>query len=89
MENITVQSRITPELKEASEHILNAMGLKTSEAIRLFLHQVVNSKGLPFRPSVRHVPNSVTKESFIEMQEGKFSTSSLCDFKKEQEEIDD
>lgn len=69
MENITVQSRITPELKEASESILNAMGLKTSEAIRLFLQQVVNSEGLPFRPTIK-TPNQKTLSAIRELDDG-------------------
>ena len=69
MENITVQSRITPELKEKAEDILNAMGLKTSEAIRLFLQQVVNSEGLPFRPSIK-VPNKETYDAIRELESG-------------------
>lgn len=68
MENITVQSRITPELKEASENILNALGLKTSEAIRLFLQQVVNSEGLPFRPTIK-TPNRETLEALKELDD--------------------
>jgi len=37
MANITVQARISPELKEQAEAILAAMGLTTADGIRLFL----------------------------------------------------
>ena len=43
-----IRTRIDPELKEASEHILHQLGLSTAEAIRLFLAQVTLRNGLPF-----------------------------------------
>ena len=43
-----IRTRIDPEVKEASERILNQLGLSTTEAIRLFLAQVTLHKGLPF-----------------------------------------
>lgn len=69
MGNITVQSRITPELKKEAESILNHLGLKTSEAIRLFLQQVVNSHGLPFRPHLK-TPNQETINAVDDLDNG-------------------
>ena len=67
--NTHVQARVTPELKEQADAILNAMGLKTAEAIRLFLQQVVNTGGLPFQPRAK-VPNADTIVAMKEMEEG-------------------
>lgn len=52
-----VRSRIEPDLKEQSVEILASLGLEISDAIRLFLRQVVAVHGLPFE--VRK-PNATT-----------------------------
>ena len=69
MANDTVTARIDPELKSEAEGILNAIGLKTSEAIRLFLQQCVNSGGLPFQPHVKQ-PNTKTLAAMKELENG-------------------
>jgi len=43
-----VRARVDERLKRDSEHILNELGLSTTEAIRIFLHQVRIHRGLPF-----------------------------------------
>jgi len=43
-----VFARIEPDLKEDSETILNQLGIPMSNAIGLFLRQVVLQRGLPF-----------------------------------------
>ena len=40
--------RIDSHLKKEAEKIINALGLDTSSAIRLFLQQVVNHQTIPF-----------------------------------------
>ncbi|MGV7222034.1 MAG: type II toxin-antitoxin system RelB/DinJ family antitoxin [Nitrospinales bacterium] len=50
MPNETIQIRVSRELKEESEAVFKSIGLKTSEAIRLFLQQSINNGGLPFQP---------------------------------------
>lgn len=52
-----VRSRIEPSLKNQSTEVLASLGLDMSDAIRLFLRQVVEVNGLPF--SVRK-PNRLT-----------------------------
>lgn len=69
MANITVQARISPELKEQAEAILAAIGLSTADAIRLFLQQTVNSGGLPFQPTAKR-PNAETLEAMRELERG-------------------
>ena len=41
-------ARVTPELKEEAERILDEIGLSSGEAIRMFYKQVILQKGLPF-----------------------------------------
>ncbi len=69
MSNDTVQIRVTPELKKQAEAVFKAIGLKTSEAIRLFLQQAVNSGGLPFQPMAKQ-PNVATREAMKELEKG-------------------
>ena len=69
MSNITVQARITPELKQEADAVLSEIGMTTAEAIRVFLKQVVNSGGLPFRP-IAKVPNAETQAAMLELEKG-------------------
>lgn len=48
MKTAEVRSRIEPLLKERSVAVLASLGLDMSDAIRLFLRQVVEVGGLPF-----------------------------------------
>lgn len=53
-----IRSRIEPELKEESAEVLATLGLDMSNAIRLFLRQVVEVGGLPFevrRPNAKTI----------------------------------
>lgn len=43
-----IQVRIEPEFKEQVENILNQLGIKTTDAINLYLKQIVLTKGIPF-----------------------------------------
>ena len=43
-----VRARVDDRLKRESEEILDALGLTTTEAIRIFLNQVRIHRGLPF-----------------------------------------
>ena len=52
-----VRSRIEPDLKDRASEVLAACGLNLSDAIRLFLHQVVAQQGLPFDVKA---PNAAT-----------------------------
>lgn len=43
--------RIEEKTKKAAARALNDLGLDLSSGIKLFLHQVVTEKGLPFTPT--------------------------------------
>jgi DNA-damage-inducible protein J len=63
----TVRARVEPKLKRDVERILNEIGLSTSEAITLFLRQVLLTRGLPF--PVR-IPNEETLAAIEEARAG-------------------
>lgn len=58
-----VRSRIEPDLKMQSTEVLSGLGLDMSDAIRLFLRQVVATRGLPFE--IRE-PNATTLAAMAE-----------------------
>ena len=70
MANVTIQSRIKPELKEQAEEVFDAIGLSMGDAIRLFLQQSVNVGGLPFQPTAKR-PNAETSAAIEELESGK------------------
>lgn len=43
-----VRARVDDRLKRETELILQELGLTTTDAIRIFLHQVRRHRGLPF-----------------------------------------
>jgi addiction module RelB/DinJ family antitoxin len=49
MAETVIRSRINSAIKLEAQTLLEKFGLTMSEAIRLFLHQVVIEKGLPFQ----------------------------------------
>ncbi len=70
-----VRSRIEPDLKDRASEVLAACGLNLSDAIRLFLHQVVAQQGLPFDVKA---PNPTTIEAMREarsMKRAKFRSA--------------
>jgi DNA-damage-inducible protein J len=62
---ITLQTRITEEVKAKADALFAQMGLSTTDAVRMFLMQSINYGGLPFTPSAR-VPNAETLEALNE-----------------------
>ena len=47
-----VVARVEPEIKERAEEILERLGIPVSTAINMFYRQIIQKRGLPFRPSV-------------------------------------
>ncbi len=82
MSNTLIQVRVDSELKKHAEYVLLSMGLKTSEAIRMFLQQTINDQAFPFQPSANKSPNQNTLKAFKEVKDGKYNDSNLADFKK-------
>ena len=44
---LTLHTRIEPEVKEKADEILNGLGISTTEAINMFLRQVIRYRGIP------------------------------------------
>ena len=65
MKSTDVRARIEPKLKEDATRVLAENGLTLSDAVRLFLRQVVVTRGLPFE--VR-VPNETTLQALRESE---------------------
>jgi DNA-damage-inducible protein J len=63
-----INTRVEPSVKRAVAALLSPLGLTTTDAINMFLHQVMLHKGLPFE--VRR-PNAVTRRSIHNAQKGR------------------
>ena len=66
--NATVRARVDEQLKNRAEKILRRVGVSTSDAMNLMLHQIILHDGLPF--DVR-IPNAETRRAMRELDEGK------------------
>lgn len=60
-----INARVEKDLKTKAEKVLRHVGVKTSDAITMFLRQVVLQHGLPF--DVR-IPNAETKRAIEELE---------------------
>ena len=69
-----VYTRVDPDTKEQAEQILTELGIPMSNAIGMFLKQVVIQRGIPFEMKLPAAPVAVgalTKEQFdAELQRG-------------------
>jgi DNA-damage-inducible protein J len=74
--NDTVRARIDADVKERAAHVLTAMGLTLSDAIRLMLVRVVADEALPFPVEV---PNAKTRAAMTEAQEGQLPSFGSTD----------
>jgi DNA-damage-inducible protein J len=65
--------------KLAAEAVLRELGMKPSEALNLFYHQVALHQGLPFSLVL---PNAETRQTFLETDSGENlqSFNSVDDF---------
>jgi DNA-damage-inducible protein J len=60
-----ITARIEPKLKARAARVLAAVGVSTTDAITMFLRQVVLRNGIPFE--VR-LPNAETKRAIEELE---------------------
>ena len=75
-----IQVRINPETKAAAEAVFAKLGIKPSEAVRMFYHQVELNQGIPF--AVR-VPNVETIRAIEDLEEERdLVRYDLDDFKR-------
>jgi len=70
-----VFARVEPEVKQQAEQVLNQLGIPMSNAIGLFLRQIVMQRGIPFEMKLpERMPvatGSLSDEQFdAEMEKG-------------------
>lgn len=70
-----VYIRVEPEIKEEAEEILDQLGIPMSNAVGMFLRQIVMQRGIPFEMKLpQKVPpayGSLSKKEFdAEMEKG-------------------
>jgi len=58
----TIHMRVNPDIKKGADRILNRLGISTTDAITIFLNQVILSGGLPFEVRLP-VPNEITLQA--------------------------
>lgn len=67
-----INARVENGLKKESEKILKRVGVNTSDAITMFLQQVIIQQGLPFDVCDRqHIPNAETRKAIQELEDPK------------------
>src|SRR5450631_2115461 len=70
-----VRSRIEPDLKDRASEVLAACGLNLSDAIRLFLRQVVVQEGLPFEVKTPNATTIAAMKEARSMKRAKYKSS--------------
>lgn len=69
-----VFARVEPEIKEQAEQVLSQLGIPMSNAVGMFLRQVVLQQGIPFEMKLPGRPlnyHMLTEEQFSkEMEKG-------------------
>lgn len=68
-------ARVEPEIKEQAEKVLDRLGIPMSNAVGMFLRQVVLQRGIPFEMKLPQTTplsyGSLTREQFdVEMEKG-------------------
>jgi len=49
---VSLQIRVDEALRDQAQQIASDLGMDLTTAVRIFLKQLVNNKGLPFRPEL-------------------------------------
>lgn len=67
-----ITTRIEPEIKEEAENILAQLGLTMSQAMTLYINQLVLRRGIPFAVNI---PNQDTMDAIQESLEPEYLSS--------------
>lgn len=59
-----IHTRIDQKVKREAESVFSALGINTSEAIRMFFAQVAMNQGIPFDVKI---PNKETRKSIEDL----------------------
>ena len=63
----TIHARIDAQTKSQAQSILSKLGMTLSEAITLYLRQIVFNKGIPFEVKI---PNELTMKTIEKSERG-------------------
>lgn len=63
---LTLHTRVEPDIKAKADAVLGQLGISTTEAINMFLHQIVINNGIPFEVKI---PNSETIAAIREIED--------------------
>jgi len=63
-----VQARIDPQIKEDARDVLDELGMSMSEAIVVYLRQIVLCRAIPFELKL---PNKATLQAVEQLESGK------------------
>lgn len=74
--NAVVRARVDEKVKEEAAAVLAAVGLTTSDAVRLLLTRIAREKALPFEPLV---PNETTIAAMREARAGNLESYDTVD----------
>ncbi len=63
----TIQTRVDPKIKQNAQRILDKLNISMSEAISMYLSQIMLHKGIPFEIKI---PNEVTAKTLKDAESG-------------------
>ena len=72
-----VRVRLEPQIKEQASSILAELGLSLSDAVSIYMHQIIRHGGLPFEVKI---PNAETIAAMDELDAGGGERMSPDDF---------
>ena len=68
LKSANVVARVEPAVKEQAEAIMAELGIPASTAINMFYRQIIQERGMPFKPALsQHRPSALdemSKEEF-------------------------
>ena len=65
--NETLHIRVSQDVKNEVEILLDQMGMSTAEAVNIFLNQVIIYGGIPFAIRAK-IPNETTRQAMYEAE---------------------
>ena len=71
-----IQVRIDPKIKEEARGVLSELGMSMSEAIAVYLRQIVLRRAIPFELKL---PNKATAQAVEQLETGKGVTFNNID----------
>lgn len=66
--NTAIRIRINQEIKDSADDILHSMGMTMSQAINIYLTQIITNRSIPFNIEA---PNKETIKAITEARAGK------------------